>query len=184
MKFWNWLRSIFAPQIQPAADFSPEAELQSSTVAAAKWMAHAINELGVSEISGPKNNPRIVEYHKTAVGEKWADEVPWCSSFVNWVMVMAGYEPTRSALARSWLKWHGGVKLDGFAYGCIVVLSRGTNPAQGHVGFGIREAGTYVLLLGGNQQNRVTEDTYSKSRVLAYVWPKNAPLPVGRKVIG
>ncbi|KKK66354.1 hypothetical protein LCGC14_2964930, partial [marine sediment metagenome] len=41
------------------------------------------------------------------------DETPWCSSFVNFCVCEAGYNPikeTGSARARSWLSWGVGVR--------------------------------------------------------------------------
>ncbi|MCB1510794.1 MAG: TIGR02594 family protein, partial [Hyphomicrobiaceae bacterium] len=44
-------------------------------------------------------------------------------------------------------------------------------PSSGHVAFLLGETGTDVILLGGNQSNRVTIAAYPKSRLLGLRWP-------------
>lgn len=139
------------------------------------WMQIAERELarGVREYAGPADNPRIVQYHAATSFQATDDEVPWCSSFVNWCLQHAGYEGTRSAAARSWLTW--GEPLDQPMYGAITVLARGKNPAMGHVGFFTdRRPDGKVLLLGGNQNDSVSIAAFDAPRVLSYRWPKGA----------
>ena len=52
------------------------------------WMVLAEQELarGVREYAGPAANPRIVDYHAATSFAATDDEVPWCSSFVNWCL--------------------------------------------------------------------------------------------------
>lgn len=131
------------------------------------WLTKALAELGVSEVRGGEN-PRIIEYHKATSLRAVEDEIPWCSSFVNWVFSRLNMQGTNSAAARSWLKW--GDFLDVPKLGAVCVLSRG-EPTQGHVGFWVGEVDGHVLLLGGNQGDKVQVDAYEKSRVLSYRWP-------------
>jgi hypothetical protein len=61
-----------------------------------------------------------------------------------------------------------------------VVIPRGSNPAQGHVGFYIgTDAKGRVILLGGNQGNKVCIAAFA-ARPLGYMWPKavNAEVPM------
>ena len=136
------------------------------------WMRAAEAELarGVREIAGTEHHPRILEYHAATSFQASTDEVPWCSSFVNWCMQQAGYDGTRSAAARSWLTW--GEPLEQPTYGAITVLARGKNPALGHVGFFTDRRGTDVLLMSGNQGNAVSIAAYPVARVLGYRWPR------------
>jgi uncharacterized protein (TIGR02594 family) len=133
-----------------------------------KWMVIAKNETGTNEITGAKHNPRIIEYHATTTLKATTDEVPWCASFVNWVMKQAGLKITGSASARSWCKYGEEVEPQ---YGCIVVTSRGDNPQAGHVGFLVRVSADRVWLLGGNQSNTVKISSFPRSRVLNYRMP-------------
>lgn len=144
-----------------------------SAVGAPRWFAIAEGELGVSEVAGPGNNPRIVEYHQSATLRATEDSVPWCSSFVNFCIEKAGIPGTGSAAARSWLKF--GRQLDGSRLGCIVVLRRGSNPNNGHVGFFAGESEAHLRLLGGNQNDQVKFSNFPKSMLLAYRWPTTVP---------
>jgi uncharacterized protein (TIGR02594 family) len=135
------------------------------------WAKIAYKEIGVKEVSGRGDNPRVVEYHKsTNMGES-ADSVPWCSSFVNWCFTQAGIKGTHKASARSWLKW--GIKLDKPLPGCVVVFWRGSKESwQGHVAFYVGENKHYISVLGGNQHDEVCLQNYHKDKVLGYRWPK------------
>lgn len=133
------------------------------------WMAIAEKEIGVKEIPGSNDNPRIVEYHSATTLKATDDETPWCSAFVNWCMSMAGITGTKSAAARSWLDW--GTPLDEPIRGAIVILKRGA-PPSGHVGFVELDMGDTIRVLGGNQSDCVKYSTYKKATVLGYRWPK------------
>lgn len=133
------------------------------------WFLTALNEYGVHEIAGPEHSSRIIDYHSATTLKATKDEVPWCSSFACWCLQTAGYPTTKSAAARSWLAYGNPIKT--FQMGCIVILERGSNPAQGHVGFGVCERDGVVYVLGGNQNDRVSIAAYSKNLVLGYRWP-------------
>ena len=64
----------------------------------------AIKELGQKEISGPEDNPAIINYAKEA-GFEWVDddETPWCSIFLNWCALISGPKGTNKLNTRSWL---------------------------------------------------------------------------------
>lgn len=141
------------------------------------WLERAIGKIGTKEIPGPEDHPDIVEFHATTTLRATDDETAWCSSFVNWCM-KGICDRTKSARARSWLRW--GVPLGYPAVGCVVILARGggnqpgveLTRAQGHVGLFVGFAdGGDVLLLGGNQSNSVCVTAYPASRVLGYRWP-------------
>lgn len=99
--------------------------------------------------------------------------VAWCAAFVNAVLGKMGIEGTDSLAARSFLKF--GEETNEPRKGDIVVLSRGSNQAQGHVGFfeKFNEDGS-VQILGGNQSNAVTSASFARDRVLGY---RRAPTP-------
>lgn len=144
-----------------------------------KWLEIALRELGVCEIRGGENK-RIIEYHSTTGLAAKEDEIPWCSSFVNWCMGKAGIDGTDSAAARSWLNW--GVVLEEPLEGCVCVIKtrtkgdKATGSASGyHVGFfaGIKD--NRIKLLGGNQGDSVKFSTFGLGsyQIVGYRWPKN-----------
>ena len=133
----------------------------------------ALHEIGVQEQSGSKHNPRIIEYHQCTSLKATADEVPWCASFVNWCLRVAGIRDhnghcgTNSARARSFLTWGVPVSLTEAQRGDIVVLARGNNVSEGHVGFYTGRKDNNVLLLGGNQSNRVSISSFPLSKIIS-----------------
>lgn len=134
------------------------------------WLDIAKGEDGIHELPGPENNARIVEYLSSTeleIGLAAREETPWCSAFVNWVMMKAGMPRTRSAMARSWLKW-GRATVP--RLGAITVFKRGL-PPSGHVAFYISDDGINVKVFGGNQGNKVCYALYPKSDVIDYRWP-------------
>ena len=137
-----------------------------------KWLIIAKKELGVTEGPGAANNERILEYHATTGGYS-KDAVPWCSSFVNWVMQQAGYKPTGSAQAIKWADW--GRKIDQPCKGCIAVWHWGSG--KGHVGFVVGKRGSKLLVLGGNQSDQVKVSEYSTNKLIAYVVPEKYNIP-------
>ena len=117
------------------------------------------------------NNKRILEYHRCTDLMATEDKVSWCSAFVCWCFESIGIRSTRSAAARSWLKW--GVELTTPKRGCVVILWRGKKSGwQGHVGFFIKEDKDNIWILGGNQSDSVNISKYSKKRLLGYRWPE------------
>lgn len=137
------------------------------------YMAVARAELGIREVPGTKSNPRILEYHRFTTLQARSDEVDWCSAFCNFVLESVGIPGTRSALARSWLRW--GVRIETPVPGCIVILKRGSESWQGHVGFLVELSGRDRLqVLGGNQGKRVSIATFKRADVLGYRLPPSA----------
>lgn len=141
--------------------------MNNETTITPPWLTVALRELGTKEYVGIADNPRVVEYHSATTLHATDDEVPWCSSFVNWVMKQVGIKGTGSAAARSWLNW--GVPIDKPVYGCVVILTR---TGGGHVGFFIAEEDGITKLLGGNQGDAVNVRNYPTSRVIGYRMPK------------
>ena len=132
------------------------------------WLQVAMGEIGVKEYPGPADNPRIREYHSHTSLAASDDEISWCSSFENFCMVKAGLPGTRSAAARSWLKW--GVAT-GPRLGAVVVLKRGSLSWQGHVTFLLEQEGDRLICLGGNQGNAVKVSSFPVSDLLGVRWP-------------
>ena len=139
----------------------------------------ALEELGVKELSGPvENTPRILEYF-AEIGHSWVknDETAWCSAVHNFIHKIAGYEYSGELDARSWLDF--GIPTNTPYLGCTVIYWRGTAGTgggpdgwKGHVGFWIRQRGSLIYTLGGNQNNEYCIKPYYASRELGYRIPK------------
>lgn len=144
-----------------------------------KWLEIARAEIGVKEIKGGENK-RILEYHASTTLKAKEDEIPWCSSFVNWCIEQAGLPGTKSAAAISWASY--GERLTEPKEGAICVIrqrAKGTDQATGsssgnHVGFFLKITDGRIYLLGGNQSDSVKESSFGLKSydVVAYRWPK------------
>lgn len=139
-----------------------------------RWIAAARKEIGQREIPGAKHNGRILKYWSLMRAPFTDDETPWCAGFVGAMLEGVAIKSSRSAAARSYLKW--GRKITKPVVGCIVVFERG--PRHGHVGFlvGLDTRGN-LMILGGNQGDAVNIKPFQRSRVLGYRWPAGEPLP-------
>jgi uncharacterized protein (TIGR02594 family) len=138
-----------------------------------RWLAHAWAELGQREVRGSADNPAITAlFRDVGHSGELHDEVPWCAAFVGACLERADCASTRSLLARSYLAW--GERLDEGRLGAVAVLSRGSDPGAGHVGFLVGETESRVYLLGGNQGDAVTVAAFPKSRLLGLRWPQAA----------
>ena len=130
----------------------------------------ALSQYGQTEIKGEKDNPIIVNYfHDIGFNYINDDETPWCSCFVNWCALKAGYERSKKLNARSWLEV--GKKVMDPEIGDIVVYWRESKDSwKGHVGIFIRRDNGMVYTLGGNQgSGSVNIKAYPESKVLGYV---------------
>lgn len=135
-----------------------------------QWLAEAWREFGQREIAGSAENPRIVALYRDAGhGEIQDDETAWCAAFTGACLKRAGVMPSGSLMARSYLTW--GTPSRRAQTGSIAVLSRGGDPASGHVGFVIGETADSVILLGGNQSDAVSVAAFAKDRLLGLRWP-------------
>ena len=137
------------------------------------WLTHAWAELGQREVAGEADNLRIVQLYKDiGLSGTTHDEVAWCAAFVGSCLERSGYASTRSLMARSYLEF--GEPLETARLGAVVVLSRGADPALGHVGFWVGEQQDSLLLLGGNQADAVSVEAFDKSRLVGMRWPSSA----------
>ena len=107
------------------------------------------------------------------------DETPWCAGYACGVLEEAGIRSPRSAAARSfyWKGW--GRALSGPAVGCVVSMWRGSKKgAYGHVGFVVgKDRFGNLMVIGGNQGNRVSIRPFNRNRVLSYHWPATHEAP-------
>lgn len=135
------------------------------------WMALAWADLGLRERPGKAVNPRITAYFRDVRhSEVMDDETAWCAAFVGSVLERAGLTSTRSLMARSYLEW--GEPVAAAEPGVVAVLSRGSDPALGHVGFVVAATSDRVILLGGNQSDSVSVEAYDRDRIIGLRVPK------------
>jgi uncharacterized protein (TIGR02594 family) len=89
--------------------------------------------------------------------------IDWCAAFVNSVLAELGIPGSDTVsewplTAKSFLRW--GQRVSHPEVGDIVILPRGTESWQGHVGFyygsEYRNGVKFYQILGGNQSNSVT----------------------------
>jgi len=132
-----------------------------------KHLIIALGEIGQKEIAGVMSNDRISDYLRS-VNMRADDEIAWCAAFVNWCLEQAGMVGTKMPNAKSYLNW--GYNINVPLPGAVVVFDRGKQKWQGHVGFFLDETPSYVYLLGGNQQDKVSIRPYSKDRLEGYRW--------------
>jgi uncharacterized protein (TIGR02594 family) len=139
-----------------------------------------------------RNNPRILEYFAATSLHTKKESTSWCSAFVNWCMRESSIVGTHSALARSWLSWHGGEVLQAPRIGAVVVFPRPPDLTHGHVAM-IWNIGQHGALdvLGGNQgahaanpkhhteavSSHVSIAHRSAGTALGFRWPKGFPDP-------
>ena len=132
-------------------------------------------DIGTWEWAGDENNPSVLAYYREAGhSEIKQDSVPWCAAFVGAILSRAGVQNTGSLLARSYEQW--GVPVDGVhnaQRGDIVVLSRGDQSWQGHVGFFVGFGAGKVHVLGGNQGDQVNVSPYNMDKIVAIRRAKN-----------
>jgi uncharacterized protein (TIGR02594 family) len=155
----------WGPQTQAAMDSFQ----RNQGVIPPPWLIIADRELGVHETPGPQATHRIVEYAEHTTLKATSDEIPRCSSFVNFCIDLAGYKGTHNAAARS---WSTSASPTNFRYGAIAVLSRrDPSSGMGHVGFAVFRNGNTIALLAGNQSDQVCVHTMTTDRLLTLRWP-------------
>lgn len=125
----------------------------------------------IAELPGRDEHPFVQWCHMLCgLGSNQPDETPWCSSFVNAIAWQLRLPRSKSAAARSWLAIGETVSSVNFAtvgYD-VVVLTRGSNPMQGHVGFYAGSTGEHVSVLGGNQGNTVSIASFPLRDVVGF----------------
>jgi uncharacterized protein (TIGR02594 family) len=141
-----------------------------------RWLELAWADLGVAEAPGADNNSKVLRYYADAGHpEVHADEVAWCAAFVGACLERAGVAGTRSLMARSYLAWGEPLALP--RTGAVAVLSRGSDPSLGHVGFLVGLTPSQAILLGGNQGDAVSVAAFPRPQLLGLRWPATAVIP-------
>lgn len=128
----------------------------------------ALGYKDLKEYPGSQHNPEIIKFFADS-GHNWVqdDETAWCAAFVGSVLAQCGISGTNKLNARSYLKWGNSVDINNAKQGDVVVFWRGSKDSwKGHVGFYSRHDANNVYVLGGNQGNSVTVQSYPRSRLL------------------
>jgi len=121
----------------------------------------------IAERPGKADHPFIVWCHEATSMGAAADEVPWCSSFLNRLAWLLRLPRSRSAAARSWLDVGMAIELDDARPGNdVVVFKRGSDPKAGHVAIYAGLDDGRVRVIGANQSNAVTMATFPRESVL------------------
>ena len=132
-----------------------------------KILEIALSQYGIKEIPGPEHSEEVLKYFHDTGFIINDDETSWCSAFICWCVMKAGMEHTNSLAARSWLGW--GEVVETPQVGDIVVYWRESISSwKGHVGLFIRDDGSRIWTLGGNQSNSVCIKPYSKANLLGF----------------
>lgn len=116
--------------------------------------------IGLHEMAGATKHNALV-LGMLQLDQDWpqGDEVPWCSAFLNFVCWLLRLPRSKSLAARSWLGVGLPIRLEEARAGWdVVILSRGSDQAAGHVGLfaGLGPRGETVFVLGGNQADQVS----------------------------
>ncbi len=148
--------------------------LHAKPISSVPWMVTAYKEIGQSEISGKKANPKILEYFKAS--KFWGKDDSgarnaWCASFVSWVMEKNGYISVKNSFrAKEWSKF--GKQIKNPIHGAIGIKKR---RGGGHVAFvvGKSKDGKFLYMLGGNQADMVQIKRYPLSVWDSFVVPSD-----------
>ena len=137
------------------------------------WLDEARKHIGVAEIPGKDHSPVITRW-LSDLGAWWTDDdTPWCGVFVAHCFRSAGVQlPKHWYRAKAWLDW--GITVPPLV-GCVVVFER---VGGGHVGLLVgKDQGGRLMVLGGNQGNKVSVAPFDPARVAGYRWPPMVAIP-------
>ena len=145
------------------------------------WLLEAQRCIGITEATGPANNPLIIGWGARLRINYAADEIPWCGLFVaHCIGSQLPVEPLPASPlgARNWARF--GVNCAVPQPGAVMVFwRRSMASGLGHVAFYVGEDQAAYHVLGGNQGDKVSAMRMAKNRFLAARWPISAAPPAG-----
>jgi len=170
------LGTLFGARVKPAPLPKPAGDEPL-------WLAEARRLMGTREVPGAGNNPTIMGWARDL--DQWypGDDTPWCGLFVAHCMSLGAPDEPQDFNrlgARSWLEY--GVDAGAAVtprLGSIAVFWR-THPTKswhGHVALLTGYSADALRVIGGNQQNNVTETWISRERLLGLRLPEGASPP-------
>lgn len=138
------------------------------------WLVEARAHIGLAEIPGRETAPAIARWLRDLRAWWTDDDTPWCGVFVAHCCRTAGLSlPAYWYRAVAWAEW--GIPLERPTLGAVAVFSR---QGGGHVGFVVgRDEVGRLLVLGGNQGDRVSVAPFDRDRLVALRWPAGVRLP-------
>lgn len=137
---------------------------------------------GEKEIAGSKDNPLIAHFHEHSGNlgshsdtNDYSDEVPNCSSALNWAADMSGCRKSNNALASSWGSYKNPRSGDWVEEGDILWIKHpGNHVTMANKRFNRRTSKTFEGF-GSNQGNTIKTSIYSTADIQSVqVW---SPLP-------
>jgi uncharacterized protein (TIGR02594 family) len=135
-----------------------------------KMFEIALTQYGIREFPGANHNPEVLKYFsECGFPQVRDDETSWCSAFMCWCAIKAGYPiPTNNPLlARSWLNW--GEPVFEPQIGDIAIYWREARTSwKGHVHMYVRNNGSLIWGLGGNQSNQVCIASTGGTQLLGF----------------
>lgn len=128
----------------------PEKTLDTEAYKDTPWMPVAQSQIGINEAD---NADTVKQYHAIGGGLMREPTVAWCAAFVGWCLDKVGIKGTRSASARSYLKYGKSVGTTNVPFGAIAVFGV-PNSGSGHVAFVLEDKGDKLVCVGGNQSDK------------------------------
>lgn len=130
----------------------------------AKLLRIAKNEIGVREVSGHNDGPRVTAYLRYTGVEQGS---PWCAAFVSWVFGQAGYPAPRTPWSPALFPPGKRTKQVGPAVVFGIYFSH--LKRIGHCGLVERQEGDWLITIEGNTNvmgSREGDGVYRKRRLL------------------
>lgn len=140
-----------------------------------RWLEIARKYEGLTEVRGPKSNPIILGWlQNEGKGKSWVkdDVTPFCGAGMAAWFTEAGLThvvPKQPLAARNWREV--GIPMDGPKEGCIVVIPRGKNPMEAHVGLLVKFTDSTLTIFGANQSDKVCEANFRRPKEAVFRWP-------------
>jgi uncharacterized protein (TIGR02594 family) len=177
------LDAALAQAAREIETYMPEAAPLATKDSLAPWfdVADAAKSAGVDE-RDPRFRSTILGYFDATDFSPKPTSVttPWCGAFAAHCMKTSGNPtaaasvPKGAAAAASWKAWGTALPWPArnIPEGAVVVLS------PNHIGFFCGFDGDRVVLIGGNQSDRVDRTPFAKAQVVAARWLNLGPAPV------
>lgn len=165
------LSTLFSADAKPAPKIAPVHDNEPP------WLTEARSLLGTREARGRKNNPVIMQWAEDLNQWYTGDDVPWCGLFTAHCMYAgAPNEPQdfNRLGAREWLKYGVAASEDDLPLGGVAVFWRTSRTHwHGHVAPAITgQNKTHLRVIGGNQEDNVTERWFSREQLLGVRVPE------------